>query len=152
ACIESYLETADPNRKPFLLVGFISTNKLLANSEKNMETVLPKLAELIGAAGVKAGQAAFSYPNTRESLRKTLARLMSQSRILYRWELLRRISIILSQDLFEQIESIDETLGGASFYLAVKVVLKNKQIAVLRLMREDVQQEADYGFCHLQKS
>jgi hypothetical protein len=149
ALLHSFLSVGHPHVRSYLLTSVISANKAVKGGENNVTAVLPKLAEAMGAAGVKAGQAAHSYPKTPTDMRASLASLKSQTRLPYRWELMKLIHKILPQELLASIKRVNSLLGGASFYLAVEVEMNDGSIRVLRLMRDNAAKEAQYGFDHL---
>lgn len=149
AFLNSYLNVSNPFVKPYLLAAIISANKMTEGPNKNLATTLPKLAEAMGAAGVKSGQAAHSYPRTPQNLRDGLASLKSQSRLPYRWELWKLLKATVPDTLLQEIKLVKKLLGGASFYVAVEVEMKNDDTAVLRLLRSKAKEEAQYGFAHL---
>lgn len=147
--LNSYLRTTNPFVRPYLLAAIMSTNQMVKGTDKNIATMLPKLAEIMGAAGVKSGQAAHSYPWTPQNLRDGLACLKSKSRLPYRWELWALLKTTIPNSLLEEIKSVKQLLGGASFFIAVEVEMKQGDTAVLRLLRSNAQEEAQYGFAHL---
>lgn len=149
AFLASYVEVSNEHFKPYLLAAVLTANKMTQGKHKNITSTLPKLAEAMGAAGVKAGQAAHSYPGTPHDIRQSLAHLKSQSRLPYRWDLWKLIKSSLSDDLLTSIRQVKNILGGASFYVAVEVEMNDGKTAVLRLMRENAKDEAHYGFAHL---
>jgi hypothetical protein len=69
------------------MAAVLTANRMIVAKQRNIATTLPKIAEALGAAGVKAGQAGHSFPNTPPHIREGLAYLKSQARIPYRWEL-----------------------------------------------------------------
>ncbi|MGQ3890567.1 hypothetical protein [Legionella sp. CNM-4043-24] len=149
AFLTSYLDVSNEHVRPYLLTAVLSANKMTQGKHKNMTTTLPRLAEAMGAAGVKAGQAAHSYPKTPKDIRDALAHLKSQSRLPCRWELWKLIKAAIPEDLLLRIKRVKGLLGGASFYVAVEVEMHDGKTAVLRLMREKAEAEAKYGFTHL---
>jgi hypothetical protein len=149
ALLTSFLEVSNPHIKAFMLTTVLSANKTVKGGRENITSVLPKLAEAMGAAGVKAGQAAHSYPKTPKDIRASLAYLKSQTRLPYRWELMKLIKTRVPEELQQQVERVNGLLGGASFYLAIEVTMKNGDKRVLRLMRDQAAEEAEQGFDHL---
>jgi hypothetical protein len=149
ALLRSYLDSGNPHVRPYLLAAVITANKMLEGKKKNIATTLPKLAEAMGAAGVKAGQAAHSYPNTPADIREGLAFLKSQARLPTRWDLWKLIRSAVPEELLDIINKVKKLIGGASFYLAIEVEMKDGKTAVLRLLRENAEEEANYGFAHL---
>lgn len=149
ALLQSFLAVGHPHVRSYLLTSVISANKAVKGGEKNITAVLPKLAEAMGAAGVKAGQAAHSYPKTPADMRASLAYLKSQTRLPYRWELMKLIHKTVPAEVVAQIKRVNSLLGGASFYLAIEVEMNDGSIRVLRLMRDNAAKEAERGFDHL---
>jgi len=150
AFLKSYLAVSNEYFRPYLLAAVLTAHKLSqGRGHNNSNSILPKLAEAMGAAGVKAGQAAHSYPDTPADVRASLASLKSQSRLPNRWELWTLLKAAVPTAQGEQIQRVNRLLGGASFYVAVEVTLHDGRTAVLRLMRDKAKKEAEYGFKHL---
>jgi len=152
ALLTSYLDAGNIYIRPYLLAAVLTANKLTHGASKNITVTLPKLAEAMGAAGVKGGQGAHSYPHTPADIRESLSFLKSRARIPYRWELWKLIKKAIPAADLNRIKSVKRLLGGASFYLAIEVELKDGNTAVLRLMRDNAHDEAEYGFAHLKET
>lgn len=146
--LDSWLKAGHQYVRPFLLTALISATKLSGQSS-DFIAVLPRLAEALGAVGVKVAQAVANSPFASRILCEAFAHLKSQTRIPFRWELFQLISERITPEIADQIVSVGRILGGASFYIAVEVHLKNGTSAVLRLLRKNVQQEIESGFNHL---
>ena len=147
--LESFLNAGNESVRPYQLAAVIIANRMIEGQRKNIAFILAKLAEALGAAGVKAGQAAHSNPSTPLEYREALAHLKSRSRIPYRDELWELIEKSVPLEVLNQIGKVKKILGGASFYVAVEVKMKNGETAVLRLLRKDAKQEAQDGFARL---
>lgn len=152
ALLHSYLEVSNDYVRPYLLAAILSANKMASGGQRTIAATLPKIAEALGAAGVKAGQAGHSYPNTPAHLRDGLAYLKSRARLPYRWELWKLLKDATPADFVDQVGSLRSLLGGASFYIAVEVRMKNGENRVVRLLRPNAQDEAQYGFEHLRQT
>jgi hypothetical protein len=149
--LNSYLATADCYLRPFLLTALLSAHQQTGRDNK-VSKLLPKIAESLGAFGVKIGQAAHSYPGTPEEYRHELKTLKSQSRIPHRWELWLLLEKSLPKDLFENMKLVHEILGGASFYIAVRVTLLSGETRVLRVLRDNIKRETEYGMAHCDRA
>jgi hypothetical protein len=152
ALMHSYLNVSNDYIRPYLLSAILTANKMATGTGRSIAATLPKIAEALGAAGVKAGQAGHSYPNTPPHIREGLAYLKSRARLPYRWELWKLLKDAVPTDFTEQVDSLRTLLGGASFYIAVEVRMKNGTNRVVRLLRPNAQQEATYGFEHLRET
>lgn len=151
ALLGSYLDSANEHFRPFLLAGVMTASKM-SGGVGNFVEVMPKLAEAMGAVGVKAAQSVANFHSTPIQYREPFARLKSNTRIPYRWELFRLIQKRVPEALSSNIARVVKILGGASFYIAVEVVMKNGQTAVLRLLREDAHNEIKRGFAHFKST
>lgn len=149
ALLLSYLQASNEHVRPFLLAAVITANKMSSGNSHHIATTLPKLAEALGAAGVKAGQAAHSFPKTPAHIRSGLAYLKSQARLPYRWELWQLLKAALPNDVFNKMALVRKLLGGASFYVAAEVQMTSGEMLVIRLLRESAHAEVKHGFAHL---
>ncbi|MBA2654076.1 MAG: hypothetical protein H0U71_03290 [Gammaproteobacteria bacterium] len=149
--VRSYLDTASPYVKPYLLAAMLVATNEANNSDKpvGVGKKLVTMCEYMGPAYIKLAQAFDNHPDTPEAIKTDVSHMKSKANPPTRWHIWRRINELMAAQDFKLIAKLGPLLGSASYNIALDVLLTNGRRAVLLLLRENAHKEAKEGFEHL---
>ncbi|CEK09360.1 hypothetical protein [Legionella hackeliae] len=149
ALLQSYLDSADPYERSYLLSAMLVASNDSRDSSKRVGKKLAMICEHMGPPYIKLLQAIHSHPNTPAHIRDDLKHAKNHANPPDRWELERLINETLPAKERARIKRIGRLLGSASYNLALEVILQNDEHVVLSLCRENATNESQKGFRHL---
>lgn len=149
--LRAYINVIPDYEKHIAMAALLVASEKSASSKHRVGAALATFLETMGPAETKAGQAAQSHPDTPLDIRDDLKRLKTMASEPTRWELYHLIRDNVPEQLRNQIQHVGEVLGSASFFIAVRVTMRDGSPKVLRLLRPSALARAENGFEYLSK-
>lgn len=144
--VRAYIDCVPEYSKHIAISALMVAAERSRGRSASVGFALASFLESMGPAEVKAGQAAESHPSVPKSIREDLARLKTSANEPTRWGLWSLIDDCVPEETKNQIASVNEVLGSASFYVVASITMQNGDNKVLALLRPNALSRAENGF------
>lgn len=151
--LDCYLSTLSAGDKAMLLTAIlVSSSPYDSDAASRVGQIAARILPAMGPIEAKGSQAIHSHPGTQPEIAQDMAITTYLANPPSRIEQFAAMDAHTDQLVLDQLEHMGPLIGSGSFYFANDVKLKDGRQGVLRLLRRNAEQRADFGSAQLKKA